>query len=358
MYSRSTYLLFSGFFFLSFIFTALPLPADAALVPCGRNAGTAAEMAPCTLCHIIVGGKGIIDWGLGIMTVVAIVVIVAMAIFYIVSIGNEGMMSTAKSGIKASLVGFAVILSAWLIVNVVLTLLVNKGFLDGIKQGSMFTFTCDTTSSTVTTGATGTGATGTGGATGGTPPGGSLPVGCTAYQSDFATASSASGVPAKLLQSIASAESSCDPNKTSPTGSCGLMQLTPATVGVSCQDLKNDPKKSIQLAANYLKTLQGDLNAYKGTFDIGNSFTLSGSVVTVQNASYDNGNDDLIASYNAGSGNQPNTGGQKGPFMVSTDCPSIGGGKNIPAWQCPINPGGFAETQTYVKRVQELMKQP
>lgn len=351
MYSRSTYILFSGFFFLSLIFTTIPLSADAALVPCGRNAGTVAEMAPCTLCHIIIGGKGIIDWGLGIMTVVAIAVIVAMAIFYIVSIGNEGMMSTAKSGIKASLVGFAVILSAWLIVNVVLTLLVNNDFLSGIKQGSMFTFTCDTTSSTVTNGTTGTGATGTEGATGG-----SLPVGCTAYQSDFATASDVSGVPANLLQSIASAESSCDPNKTSSTGSCGLMQLTPATVGVSCQDLKDDPKKSIQLAANYLKTLQGNLNAYNETFDIGNSFALSGSTVTVQSANYDGGNDDLIASYNAGSGNRSNAGGQKGPFMVSTDCPAISGGKSIPAWQCPINPGGFAETQTYVKKVQALMR--
>jgi len=71
-----------------------------------------------------------------------------MAILYIVSIGNEGMMSTAKGGIKAALVGFAVMLSAWLIVNVVLTLLVNNDFLDGIKQGSAFTFTCDTASST------------------------------------------------------------------------------------------------------------------------------------------------------------------------------------------------------------------
>ncbi|MFZ2187183.1 MAG: hypothetical protein WAV46_00945, partial [Candidatus Moraniibacteriota bacterium] len=84
----------SGLFFFSLVFTALPLPASAAgLVPCGRTSGTAAEMAPCTLCHIIIGGKGVIDWGLKIMTVTAIAVIVAMAIFYIVSTGDEGMMS-------------------------------------------------------------------------------------------------------------------------------------------------------------------------------------------------------------------------------------------------------------------------
>ncbi|MFZ2187932.1 MAG: hypothetical protein WAV46_04905, partial [Candidatus Moraniibacteriota bacterium] len=73
--------------------------------------------------------------------------IVAMAIFYIVSTGDEGMMSTAKSGIKAAMIGFAVMLSAWLIVNVILTLLVNTQFLSGIKKNGAFTFSCDTTSS-------------------------------------------------------------------------------------------------------------------------------------------------------------------------------------------------------------------
>ncbi|MFZ2187075.1 MAG: hypothetical protein WAV46_00365, partial [Candidatus Moraniibacteriota bacterium] len=73
--------------------------------------------------------------------------IVAMAIFYIVSTGDEGMMSTAKSGIKAAMIGFAVMLSAWLIVNIVLTLLVNTQFLSGIKQNGVFTFSCDVTSS-------------------------------------------------------------------------------------------------------------------------------------------------------------------------------------------------------------------
>ncbi|MFZ2984739.1 MAG: hypothetical protein WA054_02985, partial [Candidatus Moraniibacteriota bacterium] len=81
------------FFFLASPLLFLPLSADAGLVPCGRTSGTASEMAPCTLCHIIIGGKGVIDWGLKIMTVTAIAVIVAMAIFYIVSTGDEGMMS-------------------------------------------------------------------------------------------------------------------------------------------------------------------------------------------------------------------------------------------------------------------------
>jgi uncharacterized membrane protein len=71
-----------------------------------------------------------------------------MGVLYIVSAGDQGLMKTAKSGITASLIGFAIMLCAWLIVNVVLTVLVNteqKPFKDLIKNGA-FSFTCDTSS--------------------------------------------------------------------------------------------------------------------------------------------------------------------------------------------------------------------
>ncbi|OGI16158.1 MAG: hypothetical protein A2878_03350 [Candidatus Moranbacteria bacterium RIFCSPHIGHO2_01_FULL_54_31] len=153
----------SLFFVFSLLSAALPLSADAALVPCGRSSGTVAEQAPCTICHVVIGGQGLIDYGLRIMTFAAIAVIVAMAIFYIVSTGDEGMMQTAKSGIKAALIGFAVMLAAWLIVNIVLTVLVNTEFLNGIKKDGAFTFSCDPNSSSAGT-ATGTTQQQTGGA--------------------------------------------------------------------------------------------------------------------------------------------------------------------------------------------------
>ncbi|MDD2766961.1 MAG: hypothetical protein PHH40_04380 [Candidatus Moranbacteria bacterium] len=140
MYRR---IFFLSIFFFSFFLTFAPISASAALIPCGRNSGTAAEMAPCTICHIIVGGSGIITWGLSIMTVIAIVVIVAMAILYIVSAGDEGMMSTAKGGIKAAFIGFAVMLSAWLIVMTVLR--VTSANVPGLGISARgFTFSCDT----------------------------------------------------------------------------------------------------------------------------------------------------------------------------------------------------------------------
>ena len=132
---------------------ALPLPVGAAIVPCGRSSedAPAAEKKPCTICHLVVGGNRIIEWGLKVMTFIAIAVIVAMAIFYIVSTGNEGMMQTAKGGITAALVGFAIMLAAWLIVNTTLRILAVKKDGSGIKGLTMsstgFSFSCDTTSS-------------------------------------------------------------------------------------------------------------------------------------------------------------------------------------------------------------------
>ncbi len=152
-YSQSATLRFARFFFLgiflfSFAPVFAPLSAEAALIPCGRSGAdaTAAEKKPCTVCHIVIGGKGIIDYGLKIMTYAAIAVIVAMAIFYIVSTGDEGMMQTAKGGIKAALIGFAVMLAAWLIVNTTLKILSAK--VPGLDiTSSGFSFSCDTSSS-------------------------------------------------------------------------------------------------------------------------------------------------------------------------------------------------------------------
>lgn len=152
----SSRLIFSFVFFFSLVLTSLPLPTSAAsIIPCGRTGAdaTAEEKVPCTLCHIVIGGKRIIDYGLKIMTVVAIAVIVAMAIFYIVSTGDEGMMTTAKGGIKAAFIGFAVMLGAWLLVNVTLMVLSadtktsGKPLAGNLVQTSLFQFQCDTSSS-------------------------------------------------------------------------------------------------------------------------------------------------------------------------------------------------------------------
>jgi hypothetical protein len=122
---------------------AAPLSAEAALVNCG----TRTNPSPCTICHLVQGGVGLMDWGLTIMTAIGVTVIVAMAILYIVSAGDEGLMQTAKGGIKAAIIGFAVMLSAWLIVHTTLRIF-GANNLTGYQQGSnAFSFRCNTSSS-------------------------------------------------------------------------------------------------------------------------------------------------------------------------------------------------------------------
>ncbi len=145
------HLFFGLFLFFSTTLALVPVGAQAdGLIPCGRSFGDdPAQQAPCTICHVVVAGNGLITWGRDIMTVIAITVIFAMAVLYVISAGDQGMMQTAKGGIKAALIGFAVMLSAWLIVNIVLTVLVDNTAgkpLAGLVQNGAFKFSCDTSS--------------------------------------------------------------------------------------------------------------------------------------------------------------------------------------------------------------------
>ena len=133
-------IVFSGFF-------AFSAQAQAAgIVPCGRtdSDATADEKKPCTLCHLLVGIQRIIDYGFKIMAFVALVMLVVGGIWYIVSAGNEGMISTAKDIIKGTLFGFAIVLLAWVFVNQTLVLLAGENSDMNISQTNWNSFTCET----------------------------------------------------------------------------------------------------------------------------------------------------------------------------------------------------------------------
>ncbi len=139
--------LFSLTLILVLAFSLFPAVSNAAgLVPCG---GTGQDM--CTLCHLIVGIQGIITFGFKIMVIIGIIMLVAAGILYIVSAGNEGMMETAKSLIKNALIGFTLILTAWLIVTTTMWIMGTKeksdsagGGVLGIGIEGWNTFTCNT----------------------------------------------------------------------------------------------------------------------------------------------------------------------------------------------------------------------
>ncbi|MFZ5982618.1 MAG: hypothetical protein ACOYS2_03570, partial [Patescibacteria group bacterium] len=68
---------------LVLIFASVPPVWSATgLVPCG-NSGQEA----CTLCYLISGIKGLIDWGAGILGILAIFAILVSGVIYIVSAG-------------------------------------------------------------------------------------------------------------------------------------------------------------------------------------------------------------------------------------------------------------------------------
>ena len=132
----------------------LAAPVDAAslsgIVPCGMQADDVStadseENSPCTLCHLVIGVKRVVDWGLMIMTYFALMVIVAMGILYIISVGDTKMTGMAKEGLKATLYGFALMLLIWLFIAVVLVTLARP--LSDFKTGAMWwQFTCNTKS--------------------------------------------------------------------------------------------------------------------------------------------------------------------------------------------------------------------
>jgi hypothetical protein len=125
-------LIFSLFYLL------FPVISHAALVPCGRSdqGGTM-----CTLCDFIIGIKGLIDYGFVIMVIVGLAMVTISGVVYIVSAGNTEMMTTAKGLLKNALIGFALILGAWLIINTVMWVIGTKGDL-GIGVKSWHEFTC------------------------------------------------------------------------------------------------------------------------------------------------------------------------------------------------------------------------
>lgn len=135
----------------------LPLaPAEAGLIPCGlttddtNQAGD--QTVKCTLCHLVVGINGIIVFLRNIMSAVAVAIIVAMAFIYITSAGDEGRMRFAKGGITAALIGFAIILLAWVIVNFILSIKDTSGtsiFNASLIRSGWDSFQCSTTSQSI-----------------------------------------------------------------------------------------------------------------------------------------------------------------------------------------------------------------
>ena len=125
---------------------ALAQTLPGGLVPCGNGND------PCTLCHFIIGFYNMVGVMLKLVVTAALAGIFISGVMYIISAGDETMMTGAKNFLKASITGFVVVLGAFLIVNVTMWALSAKdsngdGVSDmGVGQAGWFSFTCSTES--------------------------------------------------------------------------------------------------------------------------------------------------------------------------------------------------------------------
>ena len=143
--------LFILLFSLSVFLFATTNANAAGLVPCGVGATD-----PCTLCHFIVGIKGLIDWGMGILVTVSITAISIAGVMYVISSGDPAFAKKAKDFVTSVVIGFALMLGAWLIINTTLYLFSAKAGSDGkynlgLESKNWTSFSCSTVSTTMGT---------------------------------------------------------------------------------------------------------------------------------------------------------------------------------------------------------------
>lgn len=105
------------------------------LVPCGKGA------TACTLCDLIVGFSNLTKYLLGLLVTISIAGLFFAGVMYIISAGDDGMMKSAKDFAKACLMGFVIVLGAWLIVSIALWVVAaNFG---NIGHSNWYTFSCE-----------------------------------------------------------------------------------------------------------------------------------------------------------------------------------------------------------------------
>lgn len=99
----------------------IPIVSFAAgLVPCGGDGEPA-----CEACHLVEMLSGLLDWLVGILTVVFSLILVTAGFNLVTSSGNVAAKAKAKSMITNAFVGFVIVLSAWLLVDYGMKMLVS-----------------------------------------------------------------------------------------------------------------------------------------------------------------------------------------------------------------------------------------
>jgi hypothetical protein len=104
------------------------------LVPCGNDA----QNDECTVCHLQVLAMNLLNWLVLIVVAVAAILFVNAGALYVFSPTNPGNISKAHKLFLSALIGLIIVLSAWLIINMVMSALY-----DNTTFGEWSTALCD-----------------------------------------------------------------------------------------------------------------------------------------------------------------------------------------------------------------------
>lgn len=94
---------------------------ESQFIKCGRQG-----QRMCTLCDLIAGLNLVIQFIMRISIGIGILAFAAAGVMYVLSAGSPDLKGKANSAMTNSAIGFAVILSAWLIVNTIILMLGAK----------------------------------------------------------------------------------------------------------------------------------------------------------------------------------------------------------------------------------------
>jgi N-acetylneuraminic acid mutarotase len=109
-----------------------PEELQGGLVPCGRMCDdpctVECECAPCTLCHLFVLAKRVIDFLVEyVLFPLAVLMIVIGGVMFLTAAGDPGRIGTAKKILTSVVIGLVIIFLAWLIVDTIIMFITNSG---------------------------------------------------------------------------------------------------------------------------------------------------------------------------------------------------------------------------------------
>ena len=131
------------FFAISNVYAQGPVCTSGGLIPCGRGCDDPSttgwnEKDACTPCSLILMGQLVIEFLVKISAVLALIAITFSGLLYMFAAGSSGAIEKAKSMMKYTLLGFALVFIAWAVID---SILMTMGYIDPMG-GSWYVINC------------------------------------------------------------------------------------------------------------------------------------------------------------------------------------------------------------------------